>query len=155
MQSLWDLYYQILIYWTVLRYGRIRNPLCLSLYHWLDAVLFRDVLSALLPMVSQYVPATAAFRNSRLKWNPFRYPVSCMNIRASLVNPSRALNDVRSLVGLFIVLQNKLSFLWIPLGNPPLHLFRILSLSSRIIPVCLLSQVCLSHSLVSISLDIK
>ena len=71
----------------------------------------RCIESALLPTASQYVPETAAIRNSWLKWNPFRHPVSCMNIRASLVNRSRALNDVRSLVGLFIVLLNKLSFL--------------------------------------------
>ena len=67
----------------------------------------RCIESALLPTVSQHGPATAAFRNSRLKWNPFRNPGSCLSPRASLVNRSRALNDVSSLVGLFIVLLNK------------------------------------------------
>ena len=110
--------------------------------------------SVLSPTVSKYMLATAAFNNSRSKWNPFRYPRSCLSLRVSLMKRSRALSDIGSLVGLLIVLLSKQSSLWIPRDYPPLHSFRILSQSSRRILVCLLSQVYLLHSSVSFSLHI-
>ena len=67
----------------------------------------RCIELALPPTVSKYMLETAAFNNSRLKWNPFRYPGSCLSLRVSLMKRSRTLNDVMSLVGLFIVLLCK------------------------------------------------
>lgn len=67
----------------------------------------RYIESSLSPIVSRNVLATAAFSNSLLKCNTSRYPRSCLSLKTSLIKGSKALNDVRSFVGLFIVLLNK------------------------------------------------